>query len=314
MDCLHYNRRLMAALHNKVSFQAGDFAISLLMAHFTLDQNLINTGWHMHKYFELGVVFSQDMKYTIGTSKNLLTCRRHEYVLIPNGTKHQRQTFSANAVCLGLIIDLHANSEERARKLHYQLQRQNYLLQAPLPVQQTLFAIIQELDNRAAVLSDAMLLVLLQQFLLSLIRHNLPEFFQEQAPKNQDCEVITVIENFIANNLDNHHSLASLATICNLSQWYLNRIFFRKYGISINKFIIRERMREAAEQLLNSNKPIKTIALNCGFQNFSYFTRQFYTSYGMPPSFTGKEAETNPIIWFSLHLNKVLFPTCEYCN
>lgn len=282
--CLNFNQRLMAALRNSFSVITDDFSISLQMVHFTLNGVLVDTGWHTHKYFELGIPLNHRIRYTIGTADHLLGADDAYYLLIPKGERHQRQTVVANSACLGFIVDIHSNSEQMLRKLNYRLKIRDYKLATSEESDRIFAKINTELDSKNNPLADAMLFLLLQQFMLVLLRDNLPEFFQDKSTAPNERDLLVVIEKHIANNLNSQNLVESLSAICNITSRHLNRIFFRKHGISIKKFVIRERMKNAAWQLLNTENSVKSIALDCGFNNFSYFARQFFAAYGATPS------------------------------
>src|SRR5690606_5650997 len=64
----------------------------------------------------------------------------------------------------------------------------------------------------------------------------------------------------------------------------LRHAFSQKYGLTVNKFILKERLKLARTELLKSKKGIKHVALECGFKNVSHFYFAFKAEFHMTPS------------------------------
>lgn len=88
--------------------------------------------------------------------------------------------------------------------------------------------------------------------------------------------------------IDQHYaeeiSVEILAQLIPLSKSYFMSCFKRITGTSIVTYITQIRIRNACEMLLNSNKQVVQIALECGFNNLSNFNRQFKKHAGCSPS------------------------------
>ncbi len=63
----------------------------------------------------------------------------------------------------------------------------------------------------------------------------------------------------------------------------LFRHFRRYYRDSPVNYLIRQRLRHAAELLANSEVSVSDAALRCGFSDGAYFSRKFKEYYSMPP-------------------------------
>ena len=64
---------------------------------------------------------------------------------------------------------------------------------------------------------------------------------------------------------------------------YLQPIFKKDTGSSLINYIIDRRIAHSKELLAKGEMSIRDIAITCGFQNISYFSRQFKKSTGMTP-------------------------------
>jgi AraC-like DNA-binding protein len=282
--CLQFNQRFMTALRNDFPIIANNFSIFLVMAHVTIDSEPATTGWHTHKYFELGIPIDNQMTYQTGTINNCLSIDEPFYVLIPAGLRHLRKTSEPDSSCLGLVIDIQSASDAAMCKLIHAIKQLNFRLTASSESYQLLEQIKKELNSSQQAFTGTMLFLQLHQFLLELLRYNISSFFYDEPAYRNENELLDIIERYLTNNLYAKNLLDALTKLCGVSIRHLNRVFRRKHGISINKFVIRERLKSASQMLLNSDDSIKTIALECGFNNFSYFTRQFRAHYDSSPS------------------------------
>lgn len=62
-------------------------------------------------------------------------------------------------------------------------------------------------------------------------------------------------------------------------------------GYSISSYILNIRMEKAKQMLLESDDSISDVAMRCGFDDSSYFTRTFRSSFGCTPSQVRKDKE-----------------------
>jgi len=62
------------------------------------------------------------------------------------------------------------------------------------------------------------------------------------------------------------------------------RTFKRVTGITPHQWLLRGRLRHAAERLSSSREPITEIALDVGFDDLSNFIRSFRREFGVSPS------------------------------
>jgi len=103
--------------------------------------------------------------------------------------------------------------------------------------------------------------------------------------KNEYISRINRVIDYIENNLSSELSLKKLSSIANFSPYHFHRIFSSIVGEPLNCFIQRLRIERAASHiLLDRQKTITEIALNCGFSSSSSFARLFKEVYGINAS------------------------------
>jgi AraC family transcriptional regulator len=65
--------------------------------------------------------------------------------------------------------------------------------------------------------------------------------------------------------------------------FHLSRIFRRETGLTLHRAIVRLRLREGLERLLDEPQQISRIALDVGFSSHSHFTDAFRAEFGHSP-------------------------------
>jgi AraC family transcriptional regulator len=98
-----------------------------------------------------------------------------------------------------------------------------------------------------------------------------------------EARIARVLRRMAANS-DEATSLAELAREAGLSRFHFLRTFKQATGITPHQWLLRARLRRAAERLVSSREPITGIALDVGFDDLSNFIRTFRVEFGVSPS------------------------------
>lgn len=88
---------------------------------------------------------------------------------------------------------------------------------------------------------------------------------------------------FIESHYIDPISIEALATKSNLSARHFTRIFRDTYLTTPGNYILSLRMQHACRLLLGSSDSISEVALQSGFNDSNYFTRQFHKQFLMTP-------------------------------
>lgn len=102
--------------------------------------------------------------------------------------------------------------------------------------------------------------------------------------KKSSKEIINEVSKYILEHLDEDLSVELLAKQAYLNSDYLSRVFKKEMGCSIMNYIIKERLRLAAQLLAETNVSINEIAVDVGYPNYSHFTKMFRQMYGITPT------------------------------
>jgi AraC family transcriptional regulator len=78
------------------------------------------------------------------------------------------------------------------------------------------------------------------------------------------------------------YTLGGLAEGLGVSSYHLSRIFHEEAGVPIARYLVRIRLRNALERVLDGD-PVTDVALDAGFSSHSHFTRAFRAEFGVAP-------------------------------
>lgn len=102
---------------------------------------------------------------------------------------------------------------------------------------------------------------------------------KEECRKDQINKAIQYIHENYCEDLN----IDVLAKITGFSSPHFMNLFKQYYGVTCVSYINLYRLDKAAYKLINTDEPIKEIALKCGYNNVSFFNRVFKKQFGETP-------------------------------
>lgn len=102
--------------------------------------------------------------------------------------------------------------------------------------------------------------------------------------KDYDTECIRLAHGVLATDLVRHITIEDLALEVGLNRNKLQFGFKKLYGISIDEYRLKMRMRCASKLLKQSDKSVKEIARLSGYKNISSFSVAFKRVFNVPPT------------------------------
>lgn len=101
---------------------------------------------------------------------------------------------------------------------------------------------------------------------------------------NRQESIVDRLKIFIEAHLKEDLSRRVLAQAVYLSEDYISKIFIAETGISIPNYVMQRRMEKAKEYLRHSGLTVSKIAMEVGYSNFSYFSKNFRDYVGCTPN------------------------------
>ncbi len=96
-------------------------------------------------------------------------------------------------------------------------------------------------------------------------------------------ENLKKIISYIQKNYNEPLTLNQIAQQIMITPNYLCKYFKKKMGITVFQYIQQYRINQSIDLLLQSDLPIINIAMQCGFDNLSYYIRTFKKQTGITP-------------------------------
>lgn len=95
--------------------------------------------------------------------------------------------------------------------------------------------------------------------------------------------IIEALCDYMLLHLKEKMKLETFGNLSNMSPYYLHRLFTRMKGMTPAQYLTKLRIDRARELLATTELPIKTVALECGFEQIPYFSQVFKKQEGCAP-------------------------------
>ena len=118
---------------------------------------------------------------------------------------------------------------------------------------------------------------------ISLLQEFIFKSSENRVSRRQHLKIVYDLHEYLCNLNGVVPSLETLAQEFGMSSRNLNRIFSSEFGISIYKFIVKHRLKEAHKIIENTNIPQKQIASNLGYSHVNNFITAFKKEFNYPP-------------------------------
>ncbi|MBE6762454.1 MAG: AraC family transcriptional regulator [Ruminococcaceae bacterium] len=233
---------------------------------------------HWHKEYEIIFVNSGWLELTLDA--DTLYLRSGDIVLINPGVMHSAVPKAARYECLLFSLDI-GIKQHLAR---YEAGRGILAQERTLPI-----FIVQEnqkIKQAAILLKTAMAgrkagfelnaLSAISTIFAEVITNGLSVKASEQSIKFYERLLpFEKAVSYIENNYGGQISLEELAGITGMSRKYFSEYFKKVSGKGVTEFLNCYRIERAAEMLTLTDAPVTEIALDCGFNDLSYFIKTF---------------------------------------
>jgi AraC family transcriptional regulator len=104
-----------------------------------------------------------------------------------------------------------------------------------------------------------------------------------RADSGRSVGSIEAVKEAICLDPERKWTLHDLALLANVSPYHLSHLFRHKAGTPVYRFVVRTRLANALDAVLETNTELAAIAYEAGFASHSHFTTHFRDFFGLPP-------------------------------
>lgn len=257
---------------------------------------------HSHEFYELLFCRSGNLQYLIGNTRYQI--RKNDIILVPPGTSHRplfleqlREPYQRTVLWINndffetckqnFFADAGSSQYAPQKQLPYVIRPEGTLLNQ---IDQLLAALLYEGSTMRLGSELYRMGLFLQLFCLFYRMNDHP---QSDIPKPENTDLLDQILNYIELHLSEDLSLASISAQFMVSQSTVSQLFKKQLDTGFYKIVTQRRLIES-KNLINSGFPLKEVAEQCGFCDYSVFYKAFVKEYGISPrSFRTREKETH---------------------
>ena len=253
--------------------------------HLT-DQETQEVDYHYHDFDKITIFIKGSVTYTIeGKSYEL---RPYDIVLVRHGDIH-RLTVDNSKVYERIIVYISPNFMNAYKTDSYDLsccfqkalQEESNVLRIPSLEKSSLFRSITRLEQSFAddgYAADLYRQVLFLEFMVHLnraARKNRLEFIDTD---NCNAKIVDILR-YINDHLTGDLGIDTLAGKFYISKYYMMRRFKQETGNTLGQNISQKRLLFAKE-LISSGVPASQVCFDCGFRDYSTFSRAYRKAFG----------------------------------
>jgi AraC-like DNA-binding protein len=107
------------------------------------------------------------------------------------------------------------------------------------------------------------------------------------------CPLVCEVRALLAGRFAEQWTVSTIAACVKRDRAYLSRLFKRRTGVTVHRFLVLQRLHQA-ELLIRRGEKIEAAALLVGFRSRRAFYRAFKSSHGVTPSAFRQAARLPP--------------------
>lgn len=257
--------------------------------HLT-DQDTKEIDYHYHDFDKITIFIRGKVNYMIeGRSYDL---KPYDIVLVKQGDIH-KLTVDNSCPYERIIVYISPNFMNAYQTESYDLsycfqkadQEHSNVLRIPSPEKSSLFRSISNLEHSftdGGYASELYRQVMFLEFMIHLnraVRKNRLEYID-----TDNCnEKVLAILDYVGEHLCENLSIDLIARQFYISKYYMMRLFKQETGYTLGQYISQKRLL-LAKELLSSGVPGTQVCYDCGFKDYSTFSRAYKQLFGVTPS------------------------------
>lgn len=247
--------------------------------------------WHWHDYFEINLVRSENLHYFIENEEYLL--HPGEAVFINAGRLHRGYSdypvqmsntivFSGELFCGDISSQWYASVIEQFIKSDIN----GFVLTADVPwMKEVLLELDKVYEEYRKNTTTSQLLI--KGYMCIIFANILANTTYTSRPTDVETEKMKRLHSMlshISHNYMNPITLTELSVLAGLSETECSRFFTKQMKQTPFSYINRYRIERSCELLVNTDISISEIALQTGYNSFSYYSKRFREIMNCSPS------------------------------
>lgn len=247
---------------------------------------------HMHHFYEIFVILSGSAEYKINAK--CYNPSPMEMIIVPPNTIHsvkyeqscERISFLFSPSLFPDFVDLDIFEYIAAAKTFSYTIPKKYVEE---------YELLDYILNASAICKknepyiDLNLLILILKFIqeLNTAIQNLKNNELEKKHSVKTYRISYNVIRYIQKHLTQKITLTDIAKELDLSESYVRQTFKKEIGVSINDYLLQQKMELARQLLLEGESPMRTAEL-LGYEYYSTFHQQYVKKFRVPPKEAAK--------------------------
>lgn len=270
--------------YEKTGYLNSNFKIFHLV-----DKGMTPIGFHFHDFHKILLLMKGNVSYCVeGRTYDL---QADDIVFVPAGEVH-RPVLHDTAIYERIIIYISKDYLNTYQTDNYDLaqclieahQKQSHVLRVPAFGTTKLGQIVRELEQSLDSNEYANELyhnLLFLEFMIQLNRVAIHDGIEYLSNSSSNKKMIDVID-YLNEHLTDDLSIDFLAETFYLSRYHLMHAFKEETGYTIGNYLSTKRLLLARDRI-RQGEPITNVCYECGFRNYSTFSRAYKKNFGCSP-------------------------------
>lgn len=267
-----------------------------LRAHFyykLVDNTPYKINLHQHMHWEIARIVQGSARYEIPEYGKTLRPRRDRWLIIPPKISHQWSICKGPLVINSWQVQITAEDSRYDSLLTGMTQtaeKAGFLLPV-LPEEDRADELFWDISGQPAFafasgcIASGFGRVLIPSIIARLARWE-PVNSGDRAVIGDKSRIALVerVQSFVEDNLQHDFSIKDIESHFHLSGRHLNRLFLKRYNVSIGRYMRESRMELGRRWLATTKRSVKDIALSLSYRSTTQFCRYFLQQFEMTPT------------------------------